>query len=360
MDKKTLKVLKIFARNRIFGKKGPVQASFQTTTACNLECGYCYADARRPRDRELNTQESKRLFADLKKMNIYVLVFTGGESLLRKDLNDLVQSASNLNLATCLATNGILLTRQKAEELKKLGLTSFHLSIDGSCEEIHAKHKGQGVFKQTLIGLENAVSSALPVIVQTTVTRQNKDDLDNIALLLKKYGVRKWRLQKMVSCGRGQVVSQLENLSKDETLRFMEDAYLLANRHKEKININFHGQHFYNVFLYKNSNLSIWEKFIQRLKGGCSVMEGSIIYINSDGTIRPCPYFPYTLPDTNVREQSIVDIYRHNPLLVKLRNKDNLKGKCRVCKYRLICGGCRAEVFAQTGDFFQEDQNCLF
>ena len=348
-----------YIRNKFLGPRKPLQVSFQTTTACNLACTYCYADAKNPRENELNTQEAKDLFWKLKKAKIGFLVLTGGEPLLRYDLEELVEFCAKIKLLTSIATNGVLLSAQKANRLKSLGLNFFHFSIDGSTEAIHSQVRGRGVFESSLKGLDNAVATGLPVTVQTILTRYNQEDLENIAVLLAEKKIKAWRLQLLVSCGRGKKVFAEQNFSAQEVMRLMERVYSLARKYKNKLEINFHALQFYKVFLYQRAS-SIREKLIFWFKGGCAVVSGVIIYINSDGSLRPCPHFPYTLPQVNVRKENIIDIYRKNPLLKKLRRKINLKGACRSCKYSFCCNGCRAQVFAETGDFFAADNNCPF
>ena len=360
MDLAVIKVLKIFTKNKLLKTKTPVHVSFQTTTACNLECSYCYANARRPRENELTTEEAKGLFVDLKKLGIFTLVFSGGEPLLRDDLYDLVKFASSIKLITCLATNGVLLTKEKANKLKDLGLDIMHFTVDGSSEEINSQYRGKGTFKKTLRGLENAVNTGLPVLIQTVVDKHNREDLENIAALLINKGIKIWRLHVMIPCGRGKAFSQAEGFSSDELKELMEHVYLLTRRYKNKLKINFHDLHFYKIFLYRKAKFNFLKKFMLRLVGGCPVIEGAVLYINSDGSVRPCSDFPYVLPDVNVRTQSIIDICRNNLQLKQLQDKNNLKGICRTCKYQFLCGGCRAKAFVQNGDLFAEDASCPF
>lgn len=358
MRTKDLRILGIFAKNKLLGIKSPIHVSFQTTTACNLECAYCYADARKPRDNELDTQEAKALLMDLKKMGIFILVFTGGEPLLRNDLDDLVAFCAKIKLYSGVATNGILLTKDKANRLKDLGLNRFLFSLDGSCEEIHSRLRGRNTFEKTLKGIENAVSTGLHVSVQTTVTKYNQYDLENIATLLESIKTQILRLQLVVPCGRGSDIFDAERFSSEEILDLMERVYILIDKYKNRLRIEFHDLQLFKAFLYKKAKHNFKEKFMLWLRGSCGVLEGAVIYVNSDGSIRSCPHFPYVLPEVNVRKQSIIDIYHANPILQKLRNKKNLRGICRDCKYLFCCGGCRAQIFAETGDFFGSNNSC--
>ena len=295
----------------------------------------------------------------MKELHIPVLFFTGGEPLLRDDLCELVQFASKLKLATCIATNGILLSRQLADRLTASGLDLFHLSIDGSCAEIHDKYRGRGTFPESLRGLENAAHTGLPVMVKTMATKHNAHDFENIAELLEDRGTTLWALQSVVPSGRGASLPQSETFSPQELLGLMERIWLLARAYRSKMKIDFNALPFYKVFSYKKAKYNLRKKLDIRSRGGCAMVEGRMLYVNSDGSIRLCSHFPYVLPDVNIRTESIMDIYNTNPMLRDLRNKSNLKGKCKSCKYLFCCGGgCRARVFAETGDFFQEDASC--
>jgi len=210
-----------------------------------------------------------------------------------------------------------------------------------------------------LSGIDSVLATGASIIAQTTLTHKNKNDLGNIAKLLFPKKIKVWRLQFSLPCGRGQEFALKEEFSLQETTRLMEDVYVLSKEYPS-MHVDMHAIQYYKVFLYKKYGNDIKKKMLMHLRGGCSLMKGGIIYVDSDGFLRPCPHFPYRIEDESVRTKSISDIFRSNALLKNLRNKSLLHGACRECKYLFCCGGCRAKVFYKTKDFFAEDNDCPF
>jgi radical SAM protein with 4Fe4S-binding SPASM domain len=292
-------------------------------------------------------------------MGIPLVVLTGGEPLLRPDLFELVEHCQTIKLKTGLATNGSLLTKEKAGQLKDAGLKLFHFSLDGASEDIHSAYRGKGNFQQVLSGMDTVLSMGASVIVQSILTRANEKDFGNIAGLLFPKKIKAWRIQFSLPCGRGQETAFKEEFSAQEKMEAMERVYSLSKEYA-KAHIDMHAFQYYKVFLYKKYRNDIKKKILLRLRGGCSLMRGAIIYVDSDGFVRPCPYFPYRIEDKNVKTEGLINIFRRDPLLNRLRDKKNIVGACRNCRYSFCCGGCRAKVFYRTGDFFGEDKDCPY
>jgi AdoMet-dependent heme synthase len=292
-------------------------------------------------------------------MGTPLVVFTGGEPLLRPDLLELVRHCQAIKLKTGLATNGSLLTKEKAGQLKNAGLELFHFSLDGASDEIHRAYRGEGNFAQVLSGIDTVLSKGAYVIIQSILTSKNRDDLGNIARLLFLKKIKAWRIQFPLPCGRAQETPFKEEFSASEKMGLMQYIYSLSCAYP-KMHIDMHAFQYYKVFLYKKYGNDIIKKMLMRLRGGCALMKGAVIYVDSDGVLRPCPHFPYRIETDNVRTRNLADIFRQNPLLNSLRDKKMLHGACRNCKYFFCCGGCRAKVFYKSKDFFGEDTDCPY
>ncbi len=347
---------------RIIGlNKGPLKVGLQITRSCNLSCIQCSAQAVAEVQNELSTGEVKKLILDLKKLRIAFLVFTGGEPLLRKDIYELVEFSSRSGLHTALATNGTLLTEEKAQAFKTIDLRWFHISIDGPNSDIHDTFRGQGSFDAAIQGLRSAIKTGVSVNVTTTINRHNKDHLRDIMVLLIREGVTQCSLTPLVPCGQAKdIYAEYAVNKKEETLALLESIYQLEKDFRKKIKIYFHDPQFYHAFLFIKKNIGPLKRMAIWMRGGCAVLKGYTIYIKSDGSVKPCAYFPDNVCCGNIRVSNITDIYHNNSLLKALRNKNNLKGRCAGCRYLFCCGGCRARAYQQSADYFNMDYDCPF
>jgi radical SAM protein with 4Fe4S-binding SPASM domain len=255
-------------------------------------------------------------------------------------------------------TNATLLSGALAHDLKKSGVGGLGISLDGSREETHGATRDAKSFQKVLEGITNANEAGIHVLVNVTVSKYNKNDLRNIIELLISYNVKFWVGRLALSCGKGQEHNKSQQLFLKDHFDIVREIYAVAKHYSDKISFLPMGDPYLCVYEYKDAKHKLLKKIFLGLMGGCSVLKGKAITINYDGSIRPCSNFPYTLPGVNIRKQSIVEIYKKNQILAALRNRNNLKGKCRVCKYQSLCGGCRAQIYAETGDFFEEVKNC--
>ncbi len=353
-----LSTLALFIKKRLMLNRLPVLAFYETTKTCNLHCLHCRVSAQETGKAELNTNEAKNLIKDLKELKISTIKFTGGEPLLRKDILELIAYSASLKISAILETNGILLTENLAFELKKYGLKGIGISLDGSCEEVHSLTRDKGSFELIMQGMKIAVKTDLPVLICVTLHKNNRHDLENIVKLLVNNNIRYCVARLAMSCGRGIQLNETQRLTLDESLEIVKEVHQLSQRYKDNIIFPFMGDPFLAVYEYKHTRHKLFSKFLLELTAGCSLIKGNLIHINADGGVKPCPNFPYNLQGINVKTHSIIDVFQNNPLLKRLRNRNNLKGKCRVCKYQFLCGGCRVFAYSQTGDPFEGIQDC--
>ena len=341
--------------------KPPIKVAFQTTKECNLSCIHCSSLKDALSAKNLDTEECKNLFLDLKKLGTVIFILTGGEPLLRPDIFELVEYCSRINLYVGVATNGTLLTREKALKLKELGLNWFHLSLDGQDALAHELLRGKGSFQDTIKGIKNAVSTGLPVNITTTVTKANKDLLEEILDLMVSLKVRQWSPNLLVPCGSAKKIYTEEAITNKKTaLEFVETIYSLEQKFKGRVNIYMHDPQFYSACLLLKKETGFFRKAMLKFRGGCAAMNGLTLYIGQDGAVKPCSYFPEFLPGENVRDKRIKEIYFKNEFLKGLRNKRNLKGKCARCRLLCVCGGCRSRAYVLTGDALAQDDSCPF
>ncbi len=355
------KVILFMVKRAIGIKKGPVKVGLQITKRCNLNCVQCSVKDTDDSFDELDIQEIEKVLLSLNKLGCGFLVLTGGEPLLRGDICQIVELTSKFGYTTALATNGTILTKEIAEKLKFAGLSLFHLSLDAATADKHDAFRGEGSFKKTLQGIRIAVATGLPVCVTTTITRQNKNELEEIVKLLEKEKVQQWSPIFLVPCGQAEKIYHSQAVKEtNEILALFDKLYIIENKFNKRIKIYIHDPHTYFAYLLFNKKASFMRRVFFHIRKGCGILNRFTLYINSDGTIKPCAYYPESLKEVNVKTHDLKDVFITNGELAMLRNKRALKGQCRECRFLFCCGGCRAKALIIGGDHFVEEKSCPF
>ncbi|MEM4649082.1 MAG: radical SAM protein, partial [Candidatus Bathyarchaeia archaeon] len=168
-----VKGLGLFGVTKPFTPGAPFQVVWEITSACNLKCKHCSANAG-VGSNELNTEEALKAIDELDKFGITILAFSGGEPLIRKDFLKLAKYAADKGIYVAVATNATLITREKAKEMKEAGIEYVQISLDGATPETHDSFRGApGTFNRTIEGIKNVVAEDFFVNVSTTVTKLN-------------------------------------------------------------------------------------------------------------------------------------------------------------------------------------------
>lgn len=334
---------------------------------CNLSCKHCYIEAKDQEHKgELTTQEAKRFIDDLAKMKIPVLLFSGGEPLLREDIYQLAAGADKKGIRPVLSTNGTLITRQVAKELRMSGFKYIGVSLDG-LEQAHDDFRNRvGAFQLALKGLENAMEAGLKVGVRFTISDKNKDDLPRVLDLVKERKIPRFCMYHLVYSGRGKGLISLDTSKKDkeETIRFIIERTLKSCKEGTELEILTVDNPVDGIMIYRHIQGKHPEKAdevyeLLRRAGGCSAGE-KVANVDPQGDVHPCQFWQ-NLSLGNVKEKSFAEIWLNsgNPHLKRLRAKaDYLKGKCGKCEWVEICGGCRVRAEAIHGDPWEEDPAC--
>lgn len=342
----------------------PLIVIWETTQACDLACCHCRACAQPKRHPlELTTTEAEKLIRDIADLRPPIFIFTGGDPLKRPDIYHLVRYAASYNLHPAMTPSATpLLTREAIFELKRAGLSRLAVSLDGSVPELHDVFRGvQGSYARTLEAIHWANEAGVPIQVNTTLSHRNLHDLDNMASLLKDFKLVLWSLFFLVPTGRGQT----EGLpTAEEFEATFAKLYRYAQEMPYKIKTT-EAQHYRRFILQQRSKkrntpvddlISGSEKSIP---GVLPINDGKgFVFVSHIGEVFPSGFLPISAG--SVRKQSLTEIYRNSELLVALRDTNNLKGKCRECEFKEICGGSRARAYALTGDLFAEDSCCAY
>lgn len=350
----------------------PYIVIWETTQACDLACVHCRACAQPARNRfELSTQEARGLIDQIAEMQVPVFVLTGGDPLKRPDIYQLVEYATGKGVHTSMTPSATpLLTREAIANLKRRGLARLAVSLDGSTAGIHdAFRRVAGSYQRTLDAIRWASELGLPVQINTTITRRNLGDLENMIQLLERLDLVLWSVFFLVPTGRGQT-SDL--ITAEEFEQVFARLYPLAGHAKFDIKTT-EAQHYRRYVLQRRTEEkragrtalapqvpgagAISPDGIGRAPRGINDGRG-FVFISHIGHVYPSGFLP--LAAGNIREQSLAEIYRDSPLFRALRDTSQLKGKCGACEFREVCGGSRARAYALSGDPLGEEPCCVY
>jgi len=347
--------------------RGPVVV-WNVTRTCNLSCQHCYAgESADPHPRELSTEEGRRLIADLGEMNVPVLLFSGGEPLLRDDLEELIEYARQQGIVVSLSSNGTLLDSDRVIRLKKLGVSYIGISLDGT-ESTHDRFRGQkGAYERTLAGIRNCRRLGQKVGLRFTMTAENRDEMGSILSLMEEENIPRLCLYHLVPQGRGL---QLEDslIAAENKRKLMDklitraDEMAETGEEKEILTVANQADGAYLYLRLKEADDSRAESVYRYLKVNGGNRSGqAIACINWKGDVHPDQFsFAHSLG--NIRHRSFADIWRDSPveLLQMMREREkHIEGRCSRCRWFEICrGSMRSRAESLAGDFWASDPGC--
>lgn len=317
----------------------PLVMSWNITRKCNLKCSHCYINATTKEiTNELTTSEGKNLIDQISEVSRPLLILSGGEPLLRDDVFELIKYGVSKGLKMGVGSNGSLIDRKIAKKLKKAGATTISISLDSSKPELHDEFRGVvGSWAKAVNAIKVLRENNLLVQVNTTVTKQNYDDIDAIMSLAENLGVENFHLFFLVPTGRGVKMTDISPLEYEEMLK---TTFAKTSKHNLNVKPSCAPQ-FMRIASNEGLDMRQW------IRGCIAGLYYCRVY--PDGEITPCPYLPIKLG--NIREKSFKEIWFTSGFFNDLRNVKFLKGKCGACEYNSLCGGCRARAYGLTSDF---------
>lgn len=333
----------------------PIIVSWNTTRLCNLACGHCYLDAvqrKREAPNELRTEEALGVIDQLAGLSPgAMLVLTGGEPLMRRDLVDLVRAAAQQGLVPVIGTNGTLLTPERARVLKDAGAAGVGISLDSATPAFHDRLRGlNGAWQRAVEGIEAARAAGLTILMQMTLFEDNRRELATMADLAEVLGAMAFNLFFLVCTGRGVTQTDLSALTYEETLREID--HLQIERPSLKIRARC------APYMRRVQGLHAGEQGGGYAEWSSACLAGRQYFrITPKGEVTPCPYISQPVGD--LRTQPLREIWTQDRTLSRLRG-ELPGGKCGACDYRLSCGGCRARAYAACGDIMAEDPKCSY
>jgi heme b synthase len=335
--------------------------AWETTRRCNLACLHCRAGAEdEVYPGELTTAQGEALLQDLAGMGSPVVILTGGEPLLRQDIYHLSRFGTDLGLRMVMAVNGLLLSPEAARRLKQAGIKRLSISIDGPDPQSHDQFRGQeGAFAGALKGMEAARQEGLEFQINTTVTRSNLGQIQAIQELAVERGAVAHHIFLLVPTGRGRALT-----GEIITAQEYEDVLHWFAEQKPKVPLELKATcapHYYRVIRQrakeKGEKLEFKTHGLDAVTKGCLGGQG-FAFVSHVGQVQPCGYLELSAGD--IKEQPFSRIWRQSELFKRLRDPDLLGGKCGICEYRKVCGGCRARAYEVSGDEMAEEPLCLY
>lgn len=340
--------------------KSPVQVSWGSTNACNLNCIHCRANASSEKPNELGTEEVKSLIETLSDMDVFYFEISGGEPLLRKDFFDIVEFAHRKGLEVLLSSNGSFINKENAKKLKEKGIKKIQISLDGGYPRTHDNFRGkEGSFNDAIKAIENLVNEGVYVVVSSILTKKNRNEVEKIINIVAEKGALEWRGLTLLPCGRGNDIFAEIGLSLEELRKIEEKCQ--SKKRELKRDIDLGVEKCFNLGEKIPSEDLNYSKAEASCFGcGAGISE---IYIDPTGNVYPCN----KMTDEkffvgNVRKNNFKQLWKNSSILEKFRNhRQNIKGKCRECKLSDYCkGGCKAVSWNLKKDAFIPDPRCPF
>lgn len=356
------------ARNGVREGMGPVVV-WNSTRTCNLKCRHCYmsSDAKKYQN-ELTTAEAKQFIDDLADFNVPVLLFSGGEPLIRPDFFELADYAAKKGVRPTLSTNGTLITPEVARKIKDIDVGYVGISLDG-LREVNDKFRGKaGAFEAAMNGIKNCVAVDQRVGLRFTINHHNIQELENIFDFIEEENINRVCFYHLVYSGRGNQMMD-EDVTAEESRRAMDIIIRRTRDFEErglKKEILTVDNHCDGVYMYLKALQEGKDELAQQIKKYISMNGGN----RSGMAFAEVDPLGYVHPDQftqhhtfgNVRERKFGDIWQDttNPIMAGLKDrKPLLKGRCSKCKFLDNCNGnFRTRAEARTGDFWESDPSC--
>ncbi len=335
--------------------------AWEVTRSCNLACKHCRAEAHpEPYPGELDTAEAKALIDTFPEVGNPIIIFTGGDPMMRPDVYELIAYATAKGLRCVFSPNGTLVDPANARRLKEAGVQRCSISIDGPDAASHDVFRGvPGAFDASMRGIEFLKAAGLEFQINTTVTRDNLTQFKKIFDLCERIGSKAWHIFLLVPVGRAAEIDEqvISAAQYEEVLHWFYDFRKSTSMHLKATC----APHYYRIMRQRarEEGLSITpENFgMDAMTRGCLGGTG-FCFISHVGQVQPCGYLE--LDCGNVRTTPFPEIWRSSEYFRQFRTQSCYTGKCGACEYHKVCGGCRARAYTMSGDHMAPEPLCNF
>lgn len=349
--------------------QAPFAIAWEVTRACAFACVHCRADAQHQRDpRELTTDEGYALLDRFRVFGEPILIFTGGDPMMRRDLFDLIGYATEVGLRCSLTPTATALpTKDRLRQAKEAGIRRIALSLDAPTPEVHDRFRQvEGSWARTMNILHNAHSVGLSAQVNTTVSKHNGDLLPEMVEFVERVGAVQWSVFFLVPTGRAQIEQMISPERHEQIFNWLYDL-----SKQSSFDIKATAAPMYRRVAIERRRAEVGEGEPVTFQGAGFQYEDGLdrpikgvndgkgfLFISHLGEIMPSGFLPLSVG--NVREMDVVEAYRSHRLFRDLRDGSKLKGRCGRCEYREVCGGQRGRAYGVTGDCLETDPVCVY
>jgi heme b synthase len=346
--------------------------AWEITRSCNLFCAHCRSSSTAGAyENELSTEECLHLIDGILEVGKPIIILSGGEPLLHHDLFQIAKYAVEKGLRVVMGTNGTLITEEVAAKLKTIPISRVAVSIDFPTPELQDKFRGKaGAFQAAIAGIDRLRQGGIEVQINSTITRLNVRYLNGLLDLALEAGAVAFHPFMLVPTGRGKGLEAVEMSPEEyeQTLNWVYDKQKgLENRiffkptdapHYQRIvRQRGSGANPQGVLLGEKSATKARKDAMNSMTRGCLAGTG-FCFISHRGRVQGCGYLD--VEAGNIRDKSFGEIWMNSTLFRELRDLSNIKGKCGICEYKGVCGGCRARAYESTGDYLEAEPYCIY
>lgn len=341
----------------------PRLVAWEVTKQCPLKCKHCRASAKDINySGEFSTEEAFRLLDNIASYAKPIIILTGGEPMAREDIWEIASHGTALGLRMVMAPCGVLMTEDTTRKIIDSGIKRISLSIDGADKETHDTFRGvDGAFDSVITAARLAKEGGLEFQINTTVTKHNYKQLEEILDLSISLGAVSYHPFLLVPTGRGKDLARYE-IDPEEYEEVLTWTYEKAKDLPIQMKPTC-APHYYRIFRQKEKEagrkVTVETHGMNAMTKGCLGGQG-FSFIGNTGKVQICGFLDEEAGDIRKSGFDFGKIWETSDLFVKMRDLDHYHGKCGYCEYRKVCGGCRARAFAATGDYLAEEPYCVW
>ena len=341
----------------------PKWIAWESTQRCNLNCVHCRCSSDMSAAAgDFSTAEAFKMIDDICEVSKPVLVLSGGEPLLRKDIFEIAQYGTDKGLRMCMATNGTLVTDAVCEKMKAADIKMVSLSLDGSTAEIHDNFRNSpGAYAGVIRAAEILKKNGIPFLINSSFTKRNQDDIAATFKVAKGLGATAWYMFMIVPTGRGEEIMS-ELISADDYEEILKWHYEQEKHEDDILMRPTCAPHYYRIVpqMAKAEGVDFKRRSLTFSTGGGKgcIAAQTICLIDCFGNLKPCSYFHSSVG--NVKQVPFKELWFNSKVFNDLRDFSKYKGKCGECEFINVCGGCRARADAVYGDYMAEEPFCNY
>ena len=341
-------------------KKAPLyMVTWRCTRRCVGSCMYCSYTPEYAKDTELNTNAAYKMIDEIHEFGSPWFGISGGEPLVRSDIFDIIGYAKKeYGMEVSLITSGFAFDQKRLDNLARHEVHTA-VSVDGN-RESNDIIRGKGAYDKALFAMKKLSENGILDCVVTTMTKYNIKEMEHPTLLAAEHKARMVVYHNLVPVGRAG--SNMPDLAPtpDEYEAAFNQIYDLQVAYANKVKVNVYSP-FYARIVRQRNPTDFWDWFQNGYLGRCTI-GGNYVSVTENGDYRSCGFHEgYRLG--NVKDKKLTAVWdelQKSEFHLKLRDKSNIKGRCGVCEYREICGGCRTRAEYYTGDLFESDPACAY